>query len=196
MVIRAFEGEGIEKSWRPLEQIAPILPKAVIAAEDNGFCSHFGVDSPALLSQIRLSLRGQTTRGASTLSMQLAKNLFLWPGRSFLRKGLELGLTPYLELVLGKRRIMELYLNMVEFGPGLYGAEAASRAFFKKSADALTITEASLLAAVLPNPRRFSAARPSPYINGRAALYRQRIVDLGPARFSCVGVGEASGPHE
>ena len=186
MVIRLFEGEGINKEWTPLEEMQPSLPKLVIAAEDNTFCSHWGFDLEAYQAQLEKSLKGRTSRGASTLSMQLAKNLFLWPGRSYVRKALEIPLTLYVELVLPKRRIMELYLNVVEFGPGIYGAEAAARAHFHTSAEKLSLQQAAQLAAVLPNPRRWSASKPTGYIQNRASLYRQRVDQLGPDYVACI----------
>jgi len=186
MVIRLFEGEGINKEWTPLEEMQPSLPKLVIAAEDNTFCSHWGFDLEAYQAQLEKSLKGRTSRGASTLSMQLAKNLFLWPGRSYVRKALEIPLTLYVELVLPKHRIMELYLNIVEFGPGIYGAEAAARAHFNTSAEKLSLQQAAQLAAVLPNPRRWSASKPTGYIQNRASLYRQRVDQLGPDYVACI----------
>lgn len=186
MVIRLFEGEGFAKDWIPLEQMPSTLPKLVIAAEDNTFCSHWGFDIEAYQAQLEKSLKGRASRGASTISMQLAKNLFLWPGRSYVRKALEIPLTLYVELVLPKRRIMELYLNVVEFGPGIYGVEAAARAHFNTSADKLSPQQASQLAAVLPNPRRWSASKPTGYIQGRASLYRQRVDQLGPDYVACI----------
>ena len=186
MVIRLFEGEGINKEWTPLEEMQPSLPKLVIAAEDNTFCSHWGFDLEAYQAQLEKSLKGRTSRGASTLSMQLAKNLFLWPGRSYVCKALEIPLTLYVELVLPKRRIMELYLNIVEFGPGIYGAEAAARAHFNTSAEKLSLQQAAQLAAVLPNPRRWSASKPTGYIQNRASLYRQRVDQLGPDYVACI----------
>lgn len=186
MVIRLFEGEGLSKDWTSLEKITPSLSKLVIAAEDNSFCSHWGFDIEAYQAQLEKSLKGRASRGASTISMQLAKNLFLWPGRSYVRKALEIPLTLYVELVLPKHRIMELYLNVVEFGPGIYGAEAAARAHFNTSADKLSLQQAAQLAAVLPNPRRWSASKPSGYIQGRASLYRQRVDQLGPDYVACV----------
>ncbi|MGE4220335.1 MAG: monofunctional biosynthetic peptidoglycan transglycosylase [Alphaproteobacteria bacterium] len=185
MAIRAFEGESIRKDWRTLDEIAPALPQAVVAAEDNRFCHHWGIDLGAMREQVELAIDGETPRGASTISMQLAKNLFLWPGRSILRKGLEAWLTVYVELVLPKRRILELYLNVAEWGHGVYGAEAAAQAHFGVPAAALTSSQASLLAAVLPNPRDWSPASPSGYVAGRARLYRQRIPQLGPAFLGC-----------
>ena len=180
MVIRLVEGEGLRKDWTPLDRIAPALPQAVIAAEDNLFCEHSGFDWQAIQEAVEDYRDGDRLRGASTVSMQTAKNLFLWPGRNFLRKGLEAWLTLQMELLWPKRRIMEVYLNIAEWGPGLYGAEAAARAYFGKPAADLSRREAALLAAVLPNPRAWSPAEPSPYIARRAGVIAGRIGQLGP----------------
>jgi monofunctional biosynthetic peptidoglycan transglycosylase len=180
MVIRLVEGEGLHKAWVPLEAIAPALPQAVVAAEDNRFCQHFGFDWPELEGQIDALLAGERARGASTITMQTAKNLFLWPGRDLMRKALEAWLTPQIELLWPKRRIVEVYLNIAEFGPGIYGAEAAARAYFGKSASGLGTREAAVLAAVLPNPRSWSPVRPTEYLQGRARTIRTRIDQLGP----------------
>jgi monofunctional biosynthetic peptidoglycan transglycosylase len=180
MVIRLIEGEELHKDWVPLAQIAPALRQAVVAAEDNHFCTHAGFDWTAL-SEVLDELRaGGRPRGASTITMQTAKNLFLWPDRSLLRKGLEAWLTPQVELIWDKRRILEVYLNIVEMGPGIYGAQAAAQQLFGKSAADLGRLEASLLAAVLPNPRVSSPAAPTDYILGRASTIRTRIDQLGP----------------
>jgi monofunctional glycosyltransferase len=180
MVIRLIEGEGLDRTWVPLAAIAPALPRAVVAAEDNRFCEHFGFDWQALQGQIDALLAGERARGASTITMQTAKNLFLWPGRDLVRKALEAWLTPQVELLLPKRRIVEVYLNVAEFGPGIYGAEAAARGYFGKPARDLSAREATLLAAVLPSPRDWSPVRPTPYIQGRARTIRTRIDQLGP----------------
>jgi monofunctional biosynthetic peptidoglycan transglycosylase len=180
MVIRLVQGEGLHKTWVPLEAIAPALPQAVLAAEDNRFCEHAGFDWVELEGQIDRALAGRRARGASTITMQTAKNLFLWPGRDPVRKALEAWLTPQIELLWPKRRIIEVYLNVAEFGPGIYGAEAAARAYFGKSAGALGPREAALLAAVLPSPRRWSPERPTEYLLGRARTIRTRIAQLGP----------------
>ena len=180
MLVRLVEGEGLEKSWRPLEGISPYLPQAVIASEDNRFCAHWGFDWKELGGQLDRAMAGKQVRGASTISMQVAKNVLLWPGRDPLRKLLEVPLTPQLELLWGKRRIMEVYLNVAETGPGLYGAEAAAQAYFGKPASALTRREAALIAAVLPNPRVWSPGRPSSYIRQRARVIERRIGQLGP----------------
>ena len=180
MVIRLVEGEGLEKAWTPLDAIAPALPQAVVAAEDNRFCEHAGFDWREVGGQIDALLAGEPARGASTITMQSAKNLFLWPGRDFVRKALEAWLTPQIELLWPKRRIVEVYLNVAEFGPGIYGAEAAARAYFDKSAGGLRAREAALLAAVLPSPRSWSPVRPTEYLEGRARTIRTRIDQLGP----------------
>ena len=185
MAIRLAQGEGLDRRWAPMDAIAPALPQAVVAAEDNLFCQHWGLDVAAMQEQVESALDGERPRGASTISMQLAKNLFLWPSRSVIRKGLEAWLTVYVELVLPKRRILELYLNVAEWGPGIYGAEAAAQAHFGVSAAALSPAQAALLAAVLPNPREWSATAPSSYVQTRARLYRQRVQQLGPELLGC-----------
>ncbi len=177
MVYRLFEGEGIRKEWMPLEKISRHLPAAAIALEDNLFCQHDGFDWAAIFDAAADRLRGaDTTRGGSTISQQAAKNVFLWPGRTFTRKAFEVPFTWLMEWVWGKRRIMEVYLNVVEWGPGIYGVEAAARHYFGRPASRLTQRQAALLAAILPNPRRWSASRPTSYIGTRAtiAIYRMR----------------------
>jgi monofunctional glycosyltransferase len=188
MVIRLVEGEGLRKQWVALENIAPVLPQAVVAAEDNRFCEHSGFDWQELEGQFDALLAGERARGASTISMQTAKNLLLWPGRDLLRKALEAWLTPQIELLWPKSRIIEVYLNIAEFGPGIYGAETAARAYFDKSASALGARESALLAAILPNPRNSSAARPTPYLEGRRRVILTRIEQLGPM-LDCVRPG-------
>ncbi|MDX1539793.1 MAG: monofunctional biosynthetic peptidoglycan transglycosylase [Geminicoccaceae bacterium] len=188
MVIRLTEGHGLTKDWVPLERIAPALPRSVVAAEDNLFCSHFGFDLEALKGEVEDWLAGEPVRGASTITMQTAKNLFLWPDRSLFRKALEAWLTPQIELLWPKRRILEVYLNIVEFGSGVYGAEAAARHHFDKPAADLSAAEAARLAAVLPNPLRWSASRPGDYVIGRTATIRTRVEQLGPM-LDCVPGG-------
>lgn len=190
MIIRLFQGEGLQRYDRPLSTISAELPLAVIAGEDNRFCEHWGVEIEDFREQVEIKMRGGRARGASTITMQLAKNLFLWPGRSPVRKAIEIWLTPYVELILGKDRIMELYLNVAEFGPGIYGAEAAARHHFNKPARRLTARDASLLAAVLPNPRRFSASIPSSYVLDRAATLRERMDQLGDTATECLMLPE------
>ena len=163
--------------WVPLERIAPSLAIAVVAAEDQRFPSHHGFD----LGSIRKAWdeRGRRVRGASTISQQVAKNLFLWRGASWVRKGLETWFTAWIELSWDKRRILEVYLNVAEFGPGTYGAEAAARRHFGKPASALSLREAALLAAVLPNPRTMDAGRPSRYVAERARGIERQAAQLG-----------------
>lgn len=185
MLIRAAEGHSITKSWRALERISPHLARAVIASEDNRFCEHSGFDVTELAGQVDRWLDGARPRGASTITMQTAKNLFLWPDRDPLRKGLEAWLTWQIELLWPKPRILEVYLNIVEFGPGIYGAEAAARTFFTRSAAALTPVQAARLAAVLPNPLDLSPVGPSAYVAGRANDVLRLIPKLG-ALLACV----------
>lgn len=187
MLIRLAQGEGLTKDWQPLDHISPHLPRAVVAAEDNLFCDHFGFDVEALTRQIRKWREGGRPRGASTITMQTAKNILLWPGRDPVRKVAEAWLTPQIEFLWSKQRILEVYLNVAEFGPGIYGAEAAARAFFGTSASALSQTQAALLAAVLPNPREWSAAKPGPYVRQRARSIQRRVGQLGPL-LDCAGV--------
>ncbi len=181
MLIRLAQGHGWQRDWVPREAIAPALAAAVVAAEDNLFCTQsLGFDFGALQGQVDAWADGERPRGASTITMQTAKNLFLWPGRDPLRKLLEAWLTPQIALLWPRQRVLEVYLNIVEFGPGVYGAEAAARRFFGKSAAALSAQEAALLAAVLPNPLSWSAARPAPHVRERAAVIARRVNQLGP----------------
>lgn len=177
MLIRHFaDGAPIRKAWEPLGRISPALVRAVVASEDEKFCAHHGFDWVQMREAVRQFLAGRRRpRGASTISMQTAKNVFLWPGRSLLRKGIEAYFTVLIEMLWGKPRIMEVYLNVIEWGPGLYGAEAASRAYFGHSAATLSAREAALLAAVLPNPRELSVRKPSDYVEGRVGFIRARM---------------------
>ncbi len=174
MVKQAVAGHGMDYRWRSLDRISPRLVEAVIAAEDARFCQHHGFDVEAIQKAMEANERAEQRgsdkrRGASTISQQTAKNVFLWPSRDWVRKGLEVGYTGLIELVWGKRRIMEMYLNVAEWAPGVYGAEAASQHWFGKSAENLTAREAARLAAILPNPRRYKAASPGPYVRRRAS---------------------------
>jgi monofunctional biosynthetic peptidoglycan transglycosylase len=180
MLIRYGEGFGIDKRWAPLSRISPHLADSVIASEDNLFCEHHGFDFGSLSEAIEEMATGERTRGASTISMQTAKNLFLWPGRNWLRKAVEAYLTVLMEALWSKRRILEVYLNVAEWGPGIYGAEAGARAHFGKSAAALTPREAALMAAVLPDPLGLSPEKPSAYVAERAGTILTRIGQLGP----------------
>jgi len=178
MLLRLLDGSGIHKSWRPLSAISPNLVLAAMASEDARFCLHEGFDWKAIRDDWQRNQQGGRILGASTISMQTAKNLFLWPDRSWPRKGLEVYFTLLIELAWPKWRIMELYLNVVEWAPGVYGAEAAAQYHFKTSAAELSAAEAARLAAVLPNPRRWSASRPSAYIVGRAGIIHARMPDV------------------
>ncbi|HJV90847.1 MAG TPA: monofunctional biosynthetic peptidoglycan transglycosylase [Holophagaceae bacterium] len=166
-------------AWVPLEEISPAMGVAVIAAEDQLFAEHFGFDWNAIEKAVSHNERSKRKRGASTLSQQTAKNLFLWSSRSWVRKGFEAWFTLALEAGWSKRRILEVYLNIVEFGDGLYGVEAASQAYFRKPAKRLSNAEAALLAAVLPNPHRFRVDAPSDYIRGRQAWILRQMDQLG-----------------
>lgn len=169
MTARLIEGEGRDYRWRSLDQISPRLVQAVIASEDSTYCAHRGFDVKAIQTALKANERGGRIRGGSTISQQTAKNVFLWPGRDWIRKGLEAGYTVAIETVWGKRRIMEVYLNVAEWAPGVYGAEAAARHWFGKSAADLTALEAARLAAILPSPRRYDASSPGPYVRRRAS---------------------------
>lgn len=171
-------------SWVAMDDIAPSMALAVIAAEDQKFPDHWGFDFDAINSALRHNERNtQQIRGASTLSQQMVKNLFLWDGRSWLRKGLEAGITTGVELVWTKRRILTVYLNIAEFGPGIFGVEAASRHYFNKSASRLTASESALLAAVLPNPIRFRVNAPSGYVIQRQQWILRQMRQIGGEAF-------------
>ncbi|MCE1228391.1 MAG: monofunctional biosynthetic peptidoglycan transglycosylase [Firmicutes bacterium] len=165
--------------WVSLESISPSMGLAVMAAEDQTFPEHFGFDWKAIEKAAAHNERSRRKRGASTLTMQTAKNLFLWESRSWMRKGFEAYFTLLLEAGWSKRRILEVYLNIVEFGDGIYGVEAASNAFFGKPAKRLNPSEAALLAAVLPNPHRFRVNAPSEYVRGRQAWILNQMRQLG-----------------
>lgn len=153
--------------WADWAQLGSAAPVAVIAAEDQKFATHFGFDLESIQDSVMQYRDGSTLRGASTITQQVAKNLYLWPSRSFLRKGIEAWFALLIETTWPKKRILEIYLNIAEFGPGLYGVPAASRVYFGKTPPALTDAEAALLAAVLPNPHRLNAGRPSDYVRKR-----------------------------
>jgi monofunctional biosynthetic peptidoglycan transglycosylase len=165
--------------WVDLERISTHAAVAVIAAEDQQFPFHAGFDFESIREAVRANGRGKRTRGASTLTQQVAKNLFLWPGRSYLRKGLEAWFTLLIEVFWPKERILEVYLNVAEFGRGVYGVEAAARKFFRKPAKRLNRHESALLAAVLPNPRRFRVDRPSRYVVQRQQWILAQMRGLG-----------------
>lgn len=173
MVIRVIESKFDDSEtvfshdWEPLENISPNLQKAVIASEDGNFLKHSGFDFDAIQKAFKNNEKGKKIKGGSTISQQTAKNVFLWQGRSYLRKGLEAYFTVLIEFIWGKERIMEVYLNSIEMGNGVYGAEAAARHWYSINAKDLTPKEAAGIAAILPNPRKFKASNSSSYINKR-----------------------------
>lgn len=166
-------------AWRDLDQIAASLPVALVAAEDQAFAGHKGFDLEAIEKARERNARGGKLRGASTISQQLAKNLFLWSGRSWARKGIEAWYTVLIEALWPKRRILEVYANVAEFGDGIYGAQAAARSYWGKDASGLSLTESARLAAVLPSPRRYSASRPGPYVQRRTRWIERNVRQLG-----------------
>jgi monofunctional glycosyltransferase len=169
----------IEQRWVPYERIAPVMPLAVVASEDQRFPRHHGFDLDAIADALEERERGERQRGASTISQQVAKNLFLWSAPSWPRKALEAYFTVLIEVCWPKQRILEVYLNIAEFGDGIYGVEAASQRYFRKAASRLTETEAARLAAVLPNPRKLRVERPTAFINERIAWIRRQMHQLG-----------------
>jgi monofunctional biosynthetic peptidoglycan transglycosylase len=180
MVIRLAEGEGLQHDWVSVDEISPHLAQAIVASEDGRFCKHAGFDWHAVEQVWKEYQKEGRLRGASTISMQTVKNVYLWPSRSLIRKGLEMAIVPALEWVWPKRRIIEVYMNIVEFGPGIYGAEAAARHHFGVSAARLSQRQAAQLAAVLPNPRVYNAGKPGPYVRKRARTVQKVIRNLGP----------------
>ena len=176
MVIRTVEGEGWSRDWVPLAEISPHLPRAIIAAEDNLFCEHAGIDWQAVQQAWAEYRSGDGLRGASTVTMQTARNILLWPGGGFVRKAYESYIALLMDVIWPKRRIMEVYLNIAEWGPGVYGAEAAARTHFGRPAADLSRAQAAALAAVLPSPRRWSPNTGS----DRARTIDRRVDQLGP----------------
>ena len=180
MLFRWMTGGRVERSFVPLERIAPIMARTVIASEDAKFCSHHGIDWGELKAAMEDADDLSEMRGASTITQQTAKNLFFWGGRSFVRKALEFPLAIWIDLVLPKQRILEIYLNIAEFGPGgRFGVEVGARRAFNKSARDLTASEAALLAAVLPNPYRRNAQRPGPLVRRVAGRIQRRAAVSG-----------------
>lgn len=177
-------GYVAHSDWVSMDEISPWMGLAVIAAEDQKFPEHWGFDVSAIEKALAYNERNESRiRGASTLSQQTAKNLFLWDGRSWVRKGLEAGLTLGIETVWSKKRILTVYLNIAEFGDGVFGVEAASQRYFHKPASKLTMSEAALLAAVLPNPIRFKASAPTGYVHSRQAWIMRQMRQLGGEGF-------------
>ena len=189
MVVRAIENKSAGKEiyfshdWVPLENISVNLQKAVIASEDGYFLKHNGFDFKAMQKAYKSNERGRRIKGGSTISQQTAKNVFLWQGRSYLRKGLEAYFTVLIEIVWGKERIMEVYLNSIEMGNDVYGAQAAAEHWYRKDAANLTPIQAAGIAAILPNPKKFSATSSSSYINNRKAKILRVMRHVGRIRY-------------
>jgi len=169
--------------WVPLSAISPNLQKAVIASEDGNFLKHYGFDFDAMQKALKNNKKGRKLKGGSTISQQTAKNVFLWQGRSYIRKGLEAYFTVLIELIWGKERIMEVYLNSIEMGNGVYGAEEAARCWYKTKAIDLTKREAAGIAAILPNPRKYKAMNSSSYIEGRKDKIIRVMRQLGKIEY-------------
>ena len=178
-VLGGEKGYEFRHEWRDWDRISPYAALAVVAAEDQKFPWHRGFDLEQIDKALADRERGRRVRGASTISQQVAKNLFLWPGQSWFRKGLEAGITVLIELVWPKQRVLEVYLNVAEFGRGTWGVQAASQRYFRKDASRLSRTEAALLAAVLPSPKRYRADAPGPYVRKRQAWIERQMVALG-----------------
>jgi monofunctional biosynthetic peptidoglycan transglycosylase len=189
MIIRSVEsivkGEFPKnsKQWVPIAEISPNMVQAVVASEDNLFMSHHGFSVDAITKAFEHNLNGKRIRGGSTISQQTAKNAFLFPQRSYVRKGLEAYFTVLIELIWSKQRIMEVYLNVIEMGDGIYGVEAAAQEHFGISASQLSRSQAALIAACLPNPRRFNAGHPSGYIQRREGRILSIMAKVGPVNF-------------
>ncbi len=189
MVQRGFERKAddktwkVEKDWRNFDELSDNLKKAAIAGEDINFLNHWGFDFKAMEKAYEKNQDGKKIRGGSTISQQTAKNVFLWPGRSYIRKGFEAYFTALMELLWSKERILEVYLNVIEMGVGIYGAEDASQAFYRKPALKLNSKEAALLVAVFPNPLRWSPARPTPYIYAKQRIIMRNMARLKKLKF-------------
>jgi len=189
MVIRAIENKLAGKEiyfnhdWEPIENISVNLQKAVIASEDGTFLVHSGFDFTAMQKAYKNNERGRRIKGGSTISQQTAKNVFLWQGRSYLRKGLEAYFTVLIEVIWGKERIMEVYLNSIEMGNGVYGAQAAAEHWYRKDPSSLTKMQAAGIAAILPNPRKYSATSSSSYINNRKSKIVRIMRHIGKIKY-------------
>jgi monofunctional biosynthetic peptidoglycan transglycosylase len=185
MVLQWLSGASIQKEWVSIDRISPNLARAVIVSEDGRFCEHWGIDFAEVADAIRRTSSG-VPRGASTITMQVAKNLFLWPAKSYVRKVIEVPLTYVIELWWPKRRILEVYLNIAEWGPGIFGAEAAARAHFGRSAGKLSARQSAQLAVALPNPLIRNAGDPGPRTAHRASVIQRRAAAMWSAA-SCIG---------
>lgn len=181
MLIRCVEQKmddkemKLDKTWKPLEELSPHLQLAVVCCEDQNYLKHNGFDFGAIEKALKHNEKSKKKRGASTISQQVAKNVFLWPSRSWVRKGFEVYFTFLIEVFWSKERIMEVYLNVIEMGDGIYGAEAASQTYFKKSAITISKRQAATIAVTLPNPRKFNAKKPTRYLNGRISWAMQQM---------------------
>jgi monofunctional biosynthetic peptidoglycan transglycosylase len=182
MVYCWIKGDGMDFQWRSLSEVSSFLQQAVLASEDQRFLEHSGFDWNQIQRAIQERQRRGRVRGASTISMQVARNLYLWQGHSWIRKGLEAYYTVLIEIMWPKWRIMEIYLNVVEWGPGIFGAEASAQHYFQRPASRLTKYQAALMAAVLPNPKRWKASQPTPYIRSRQSTILRQMHMFAPIR--------------
>lgn len=188
MIGRWLAGERVERIWTPIERMSPALVRTVVASEDASFCRHWGVDLDELRAAIDKADELEEARGASTITMQIVKNLFLWPGRDLIRKAIEMPLAVWLDLVVSKRRLIEIYLNIAEWGPdGEFGVEAGARRAFGMPASQVDARQAALLAVMLPNPARRDARNPSAGVLRLAARLQARVPREGPELVSCLG---------
>ena len=185
MIGRMIAGKSVNRQWVSMEDINPVLVHSVMMSEDAKFCSHSGVDWQALNQVVDDAIEGEKTRGASTLSMQVVKNLYLWPGRSYFRKMLELPLSLLADAVWSKRRMIEIYLNIAEWGEGIFGIEAAGKKYFKRNAKNLSARQSALLAVSLPNPKRRNPAKPSKKLKRLAKKIQRRAYQSG-AYVKCI----------
>ena len=189
MLWKKLEGNGIDYRWRPLDETSQNLVRSVVTAEDARICEHSGVEWNTLGEVLKEAVTNENgpTRGGSTITQQVAKNLFLWPSRSYVRKALELPLALWIDLVWSKRRIVEVYVNIAEWAPGVYGVEAAAQHHFKKSGKAMSRSEAAQLAAALPNPVVRDAGKPGPQVRAKASTIRKRVNSTLPY-LECLGL--------
>jgi monofunctional glycosyltransferase len=180
-----FDGEFelVKYHWVDYDDVSKFMPIAIVAAEDQNFPNHFGFDFKQIKKALKENKRGRRVRGASTITQQVAKNLFLWEGKSFVRKGIEAYFTLLIELLWDKKRILEVHMNIAEMGDKIFGVGTASVAYFKKPSAKLTISQAALLAAVLPNPKKYSVVKPSGYVRGRQSWIIRQINSLGGAEY-------------
>ena len=189
MITRCFENSLSGKEnhfshqWKSIDEISPNLQKAIISSEDAKFLDHYGFDFTAMKKAFKGNIKGKRLKGGSTISQQTAKNVFLWQGRSYIRKVFEAYFTVLIEIIWGKERIMEVYLNSIEMGNGVYGAQAATQYWYKKDCKSLTLNEAAGIAAILPNPRKYKAANSSGYINSRKTKIIRLMKSVGKLEY-------------